>query len=140
MAVKIMTDSQMLVLMEEIEADIKVDKNDLSKMTLELPWIYNKYLKRYLAEMRTLGELESDLVKYHGERFKYYKIDYERRMDNKFEIEEMINQEPEYNKLCRDKKKQESYVQYIEKSLDNIKNISYQVKNHIEWLKIKENF
>jgi len=69
----------------------------------------------------------------YGELFHYYKFEHKFKLDKKSEIEPYIKSDIKYTKLIFKCNNQEMYVTWLEHTLKNINQISYNVKNYIEY-------
>lgn len=133
MSRKATSDKELNGILDNIERDLKYDESNIDKLMLNLPLIHSKYIAIFSAAQKLYRDLEVDLKELHAKRYKYYKEDYDRRMDNKSEIDEMIHQEKEYIELLREVRKQETVCNFLERSVDNIKNMNYVIKSYVDW-------
>jgi uncharacterized protein related to proFAR isomerase len=107
------------------------DENVLEKST-RIPTFYQRYLELYIDEIRKLKKVSISLDTKYGELYKYYKYEDNHTWDNKAEIVSQINTNEDYNVLKQEQIKREFVVKYLEEVLDNIKRMSFSIKNFID--------
>lgn len=107
------------------------DENVLEKST-RIPTFYQRYLELYIDEIRKLKNVSISLDTKYGELYKYYKYEDNHTWDNKAEIVSQINTNEDYNVLKQEQIKREFVVKYLEEVLDNIKRMSFSIKNFID--------
>lgn len=107
------------------------DENVLEKST-RIPTFYQRYLELYIDEIRQLKKISLTVDAKYGELYKYYKYNDNHSWDNKAEIVSQINTNKEYNELRQELVKREFVVKYLEEVLDNIKRMSFSIKNFID--------
>ena len=123
------------ILMKKLDAKLKITDDNISAKSMELPLLYHEYLDTYSKELRILRKLEVDKKKMFGDL--YDKIKHGNVMwDTKAEVETQIWRDPGFYKLCVEYNEQDTIVQQLELCLKNIQNISFQIKNLIEYRKL----
>ncbi len=111
-------------------------KEDGSAATLSMniPNIYQTVLDIYTSELMILKNLQAKSDKKFGEMIKYYKETYKVSLSTK-EVEGYINSNDEYHALVVNVYNTQCVVNYLEQTLDNIKKLSFNIKN---WIEIKK--
>ncbi len=107
------------------------DENVLEKST-RIPTFYQRYLELYIDEIKLLKSVSLRVDTKYGELYKYYKYEDNHSWDNKAEIVSQINRDKDYNDLRQEQVKREFVVKYLEEVLDNIKRMSFSIKNFID--------
>lgn len=127
-------------LQEQIKKDIEINPENISQMSLYQAKIYSKYLDHYMAELKKLKDIKikKDIKTsevYHDLKMNGYQGYSVTKSKN--EIEVYINLNPEIQKLNESYNNQEIRVKFLEATLENIKSISFSIKNFIDLSKIK---
>lgn len=130
-----MNDETFNTLKIEVDTDLELNKNNIIEKNLLIPKLYNKYLNIYNKELKLYKDYLLLKDKTYGELFHYYKFDYHIKLDKKTDIDPYINNDIKFNKICYKLNNQEIYIKWIEKILDNIKQMGYSIKNFIEYQK-----
>jgi delta 1-pyrroline-5-carboxylate dehydrogenase len=73
-------------------------------------------------------------VKY-AELYRYFKFSANERWDTKSEIEAQMYSDIQFQSIISDINTQQEIVTFLEQTLDNIKTLSFAVRNHIDWQK-----
>ena len=89
------------------------------------------------TEASRLAVIRLDLEKKSGELYQFYKNEDKIAHDTMKEIEGCISSNPEYLELKAKEIKQAAIVDYLEGTLNNIKQLSYSLKNFVEYQKIQ---
>jgi endonuclease IV len=106
----------------------------LTNLTRALPSIYQKaigILTDQLQEVKTIGLVRDEI---YSKLYSNQKIGQGRSYSSK-EIDILIKSEKKYVDICVEYNKQEVYFKYLEATIDNIKKISFQIKNYIDMKK-----
>lgn len=138
-------------LREDADEDVKmpdtmeaiIQKNNL------LPAIVQKWTKLYNIQEFLCSRLNIELMQIYGEIYKCYKFskltkDLQQKYnlsvnelwDNSKGIETQINCNPVYIAKVKEVNQQKYILEFIKQTLDNIKNLSFTIKNYIEYKKI----
>lgn len=117
------------------EKDLQFDEKNVLQMSEKVPNLFQRYLDIYVEELKVLKGMELDREKMYGDLYKHFKYNDSYEWNQKGEIESQINSNDEYNKLKIKMAQQEFMVKYLESVLDNIKRLSFSIKN---WIEIKK--
>lgn len=117
------------------EKDIQFDEKNVLELSERVPNLFQKYLDVYVEELKILKDMEINREKKYGELYKHFKHKDQYEWSQKGEIESQINSDPNYYKLKMQIAQQEFMVKYLENVLDNIKRLSFSIKN---WIEIKK--
>jgi hypothetical protein len=136
---------------DEINSMWSLDSNlDISKLdilSLNIPKLHNKYYKQYINEKNILVQLELKLTKLKDLKQDYYsnklsdeelhKIGWERylRILKPTEIESKVQSDKTVIELTIKYAQQKELVLYIESIIKQINQMSFNIKNAIEFLK-----
>ncbi len=126
-----MTLQELNLLKKEIEADFTITEENAMVKSLDAPKIFSKYLARTIKESQVLKKMKGDLDKMYADRYKYYKEDYERKL-NQGEIETYILTEAEYHKKNYEYQLQESICAFLEGITKKANNLSFDIKNFVD--------
>lgn len=105
--------------------------------TTEVPNLYQKYLDIYIVELRTLKDMKTNLAQTYGVKYDYFKNGHTHNWTGKAEIETQIFADKVYHQQRIDANKQEYMVEYLEGVLDNVKRLSFSLKNYIDMKKFQ---
>ena len=130
-----MTEEKFEELKTKLTKDLDVNKSNILLKSIETPKMYSYYLNFYSKELKYYKDLLLLKETTYGELFDYYKFDYEKKLDKKSEIEPFIKSNKKYNKVLIKCNNQEMYVTWLEHTLKNINQISFNIKNYIEYQK-----
>ncbi len=119
------------------EREIKFNEETALDISTRVPNLYQKYLDIYVNELRLYKSHMTNIDKTYGELYKKIKHHDNYEWGNKNEIESQINAHPDYHKLRVAANEQEYIVKYLEGVLDNIKRLSFSIKNYIDIQKFR---
>ena len=129
-------------LQEQAEKDLKINDTELDIESLKTPQIYNKYLKHYTKYKLLLTRAESDYRTLKREKWEYYtgKADptvYEEKPFDlkilKTDLDKYLDSDIDLQKAIQKVKYLETTVDFLERTLRQISNRTYTIKNAIEW-------
>ena len=115
------------------------EENILDKST-KISSLYNKVTEMYITQKKTLNRLNNELeVIYANQYWKIKKEGYNGLDVGKTrnEIETFIVLDKEYSDKRNERNNYENLIKYLEMTLDNLKRVSFEIKNYIELKKIK---
>ncbi len=129
-------DDKLSKYLEELKNDTILDQLNLEEMQLKLPAIKAKYLKylfTHKEEMVNLEELEKKAIIEISE-----KIEKEAEVKlSKITIENTAKNHELIRKIIINIKKEHLYIELIEKALNIITSMSYDIKNLLELKKLE---
>ena len=114
------------------EKEIQFNEKNALEISVQVPNLFQKYLDIYIEELKTLNMFEIGREKKYGELYKHFKHKDQYEWTQKGEIESQINSDPSYYAIKIQIVQQEYVVKYLENVLDNVKRLSYTIKNWIE--------
>ena len=128
-----MDEQRFKVIRDFFEETLQFDESDakLTALTKSLPGIYQKAIAMFTEQYQTCNNLKTLKEDMYGKIYKKHKIT-DSRSFSKPEIDIIIQSDDNYRKLKIEYNTQEMYLKYLEFTIDNIKKISFQVKNYIE--------
>jgi hypothetical protein len=115
------------------EETLVFDDSDakLTSLTRSLPGIYQKAINMYTDQYQTCNNLKTVKEELYGKLYLQHKKNNDRSF-SKPEIDILIQSEGKYRDIKIEYNTQEMYLKYLDFTIDNIKKISFQVKNYIE--------
>jgi hypothetical protein len=119
----------------EIDEALTIHTHSLDKKIFEAPNIHNKILRQFIIEKNKLMKLESDLNKVFGQKFHYYRYEYELKLDNKDVVLFYVKKDPDFLKANDAFNSQKLLVETIEKWMKKANSITFDIKNILEYLK-----
>ncbi len=129
-------------LQEQAEKDLKINDTELDLESLKTPQIYNKYLKHYTKYKLLLTRAESDYSTLKREKWEYYtgkadpKVYEEKPFDLKIlktDLDKYLDADIDLQKAIQKVKYLETTVDFLERTLRQVSNRTYTIKNAIEW-------
>lgn len=126
-----------------VEEDSKIDRTNLSEESLRIPELHNKYRKMLLEQALVVRRAKKKYHEIRLERMDYYKGKGEKPcakiIVGKDNVEAHLNADRELNSfedklICEEEK-----YKYIENTIKELSNRSFQIKNAIEYLKFTNN-
>ena len=121
---------------QRLEKALKLNKNNLDDNILEFAEIYHFLTNRYLKILNKINKVEIKLQERFAERYSYYKVDYEIQLTSQ-EIKMFIDNDKETQDLRLELKNLKSLAEVTEKQMKNIELARWDVKNLIEYMKLK---
>lgn len=119
------------------DKDLTINRSQLHEISLDVPFLHNKYYKLLTEARLKLKLLEAGYNKVYKEKYKFYSVDYHTLLDRK-EIPIYIDAEASIidsrNKVDLQKEK----IKYVEAIIDNINRISFNVRNAIDFIKFTQ--
>jgi hypothetical protein len=109
---------------------IKDSESSVLKLTKSIPGLYQQAIDIFtdqLRETKDLAVLKEEIYSKHWKKFYDGNKTY-----SKPEIDVLIKQQQSYLNVCIEYNKQEMYLKYFEATMDNIKKVSFQIKNYID--------
>lgn len=131
-----MTEEQFEGYKQELNNFLKITEQNVMSKNFEMISFYQRYLDIYLKEVKILQRLSNDFDELKAKKHHYYKFSYQYKLSSLTEIETACNGDKEIILLSQKMNEQENYVKFLERSLNSIKDISYVVKNFLEYKKI----
>tara|TARA_B100000900_G_scaffold415392_1_gene445120 strand:+ start:1177 stop:1605 length:429 start_codon:yes stop_codon:yes gene_type:complete len=129
-------------LQEQAEKDLKINDTELDLESLKTPQIYNKYLKHYTKYKLLLTRAESDYSTLKREKWEYYtgkadpKVYEEKPFDLKIlktDLDKYLDADIDLQKAIQKVKYLDTTVDFLERTLRQVSNRTYTIKNAIEW-------
>tara|TARA_A100001011_G_scaffold111138_1_gene117671 strand:+ start:1644 stop:2072 length:429 start_codon:yes stop_codon:yes gene_type:complete len=129
-------------LQEQAEKDLKINDTELDLESLKTPQIYNKYLKHYTKYKLLLTRAESDYSTLKREKWEYYtgkadpKVYEEKPFDLKIlktDLDKYLDADIDLQKTIQKVKYLDTTVDFLERTLRQVSNRTYTIKNAIEW-------
>ena len=131
-------------LFAKTEHDLKIDDVELDRESLRTPYLYDKYLKMYITSGLELTKHKKEYDALKLKKFEYYtgKADPEVYKENpkgikvlKGDLDLYLDADPDLRKVEESLGYMKSKVNFLEKTLKNIENRNWNIKNTIEWRK-----
>jgi hypothetical protein len=119
----------------EADEDTLIDKHDIENELLTLSSKISKWNKRYFNAIRFLKTIETEKDKKYSSLFDLYLFDSDIKY-TKSEIGIKIKGNSDYLVLVNIYYDIEGIVKFIEKTLDNLKDIKWSLKAFVEYRKI----
>ena len=126
------------------EKDLKINDTELDLESLKTPQIHNKYLKHLTKFKLLLTRAQDDFTKVKREKWEYYtgKADpavYQIKPFNlkilKQDVDKYIESDEEWIKANQKVKYLETIVDFLDRTLRQISNRTFTIKNAIDWRK-----
>ena len=132
-----MTTTEFETLKKNAENDLSFDKSNAAEKNIMVPNMYQKWLGIFNTESSRLAVIRLDLEKVAGELYQFYKVEDKVAHNTQKEIEGCISKDPRYLDLKAKEIRQVAIVDYLEGTLNNIKQLSFSLRNYIEYQKIQ---
>jgi len=114
--------------------DFKSEKDTLefSRTSVQFHQLVLDLMVKETLELKKLSLKKDELF---SEKFKYYNEDYNRKKLSPKDIGVYISADKDYYKLSYEYERVKTIADYLERTIDNIKRSSFQIKNYIEMKK-----
>lgn len=117
------------------ETKLTFSEDNFQSKLAEVPLLYSRYLQIFVNENKNLMELKLKKEVKYAELYRYFKYSANERWDTKSEIEAQMYSDLGFQSIISDINTQQEIVTFLEQTLDNIKTLSFAVRNHIDWQK-----
>ena len=131
-------------LQELADKDLKINDTELDLESLKTPQLHNKYLKHLTKFKLLLTRSQDDFNRIKREKWEYYtgKSDpavYQLKPFNlkilKADVQQYIESDEEWIKANQKVKYLETIVDFLDRTLRQISNRTFTIKNAIDWRK-----
>lgn len=130
-----MNSKEFSTLKQLTEKKITFSEDNFQSKLAEVPLLYSSYLQIFVRENKFLMELKLKKEVKYAELYRYFKFSANERWDTKSEIEAQMYSDLQFQSIISDINTQQEIVTFLEQTLDNIKTLSFAVRNHIDWQK-----
>ena len=129
---------------DDTKQDLTIEESELDRESLRTPYLYDKYLKMYQKTKLHLREVEQRYNEIKLEKHRYYSgnADPEVYKKSPFDIKVLrqdldlyMNADPELAKAFDMVDYASAIKDFLEKTLKNVENRNWNIKNAIEWRK-----
>lgn len=117
------------------ETKLTFSEDNFQSKLAEVPLLYSRYLQIFVNENKNLMELKLKKEVKYADLYRYFKFSANERWDTKSEIEAQMYSDIQFQSIISDINTQQEIVTFLEQTLDNIKTLSFAVRNHIDWQK-----
>jgi hypothetical protein len=122
---------KLLELFKRVEADLEVTEENVTSKSLQVGYIYGKWLREFTSRTMELKQKKVDLEILVGKLTKFYKEEYNRDL-KATEIEKYLFTDEKYVKLYRQVRVLESVCEYLESAVKKVSGLGFDIKNYIE--------
>ena len=131
-------------LQEQVDKDLKINDTELDLESLKSPQLHNKYMKHYTKFKLMLTRAETDYSQVKRQKWEYYtgKADASVYAEKPFDLKVLRTDVDKYiesdEEMIKAKQKVEylqAVVDYLDKTLRQITNRTFTIKNAIDWRK-----
>ena len=133
-----MTQNDFMKLKKLTEEKLAFSEDNIQGKIASIPLLYDTYMKAFVRENKLLNELKLDKDVLYADLYKYFKYDADHRWDTKNEIESQMYSDVKYQSKVKQINEQQEIVTFLELTLENIKTLSFSLKNYIDWRKFQE--
>jgi len=130
-----MNSKEFSTLKQLTEKKITFSEDNFQSKLAEVPLLYSSYLQIFVRENKFLMELKLKKEVKYAELYRYFKFSANERWETKSEIEAQMYSDIQFQSIISDINTQQEIVTFLEQTLDNIKTLSFAVRNHIDWQK-----
>lgn len=121
----------------EAEDDFNFDKADLELKLRSIPNLHSKWLRHFMKQSKVLLQKEKDLRDLERKKRKYYLYDYDYEV-KPTQVQFYIDSDEQYSKQLYQVNLQRKLVDLIERNLKKTTQLSFDLKNLIDFKKMKE--
>ena len=131
-------------LQEQVDKDLKINDTELDLESLKTPQLHNKYMKHYTKFKLMLTKAETDYSQLKRIKWEYYtgkadaSVYAEKPFDLKVlrtDVDKYIESDEELIKLKQKKEYLTTVVDYLDRTIRQISNRGFTIKNAIDWRK-----
>jgi len=128
---------QMDDLLKQMKEDLKINEFDLIGECRNAPNVTQKYLELFYNENRKLKKIKVKLDEVEGNRYQYYRKDFEIKLTSSADIMRFVNKDAEYLKVKRIWVEQSSFTEFLTSVVQNFRDRLFQLRNQVELKKIE---
>lgn len=130
-----MTEKEFKALKEHIDKRIAFDMTKINSQLLDGPIFYSTLLQLFVKENKNLNLLEQEKDELYASLYRHFKYDSDVRWETKHEIETQMYTTKPYIAILSKIEDQQEIVTYLQQQLENVKSLSFAIKNYIDWQK-----
>ena len=119
----------------EVEEGLTIYAHNLDKIIYDAPNTHNKILKRWTIENQKLHKIELDMNRIFGERFHYYRYEYEINITSNDIAKYYVKKDETYLEILKKFNTQALLVATIDKWMKKADKIGFEIKNVLEVIK-----
>jgi len=120
---------------EQVNKDLDINPDEIGDFSLKVPLLHNKYMKHLNKFVMKAKKAQQDLDAKYVERYKFYKTEHKILLGTKGEIDAHIHGDKDYIEIRRRLDYNNQVVKYLQEVIKNINQITFHIKNKIEFLK-----
>jgi len=120
-----------------IASELRLDPDNFQSQLFNITLIRDRYLQLFIQENKELQKLKIKKDERYGELYDDLKFNSSKRWESKSEIDPQIKRDKSFVTILNGIEDQQEVVTYLEQTLDSFKQLSFQIKNHIEWSKFQ---
>ena len=130
----------------DTKQDLTIEESELDRESLRTPYLYDKYLKMYQKTKLHLREVEQKYNEIRLEKHRYYSGNADPEVYKKSpfgikvvkqDLEMYLNADPDLAKATDLVEYVSAIKDFLEKTLKNVENRNWNIKNAIEWRKFE---
>lgn len=122
-------------LLKKTTGEISFDERTAPSVLQKIPQKYQTFLDILSVELMELNALKAQKENLYGKIYIELKEKGRRELSGKHEFDAYINSNGTFHDLCVKIFKQEVIIRYLEETLSNIKSLSYNIKNYLDYKK-----
>ena len=109
------------------------DEDTIEEMEKKLGKMYQNLTNIFFKEKLLTDDLQTELKKMYSDLFIELKTKSNRAYDTKHEVDTVINSNEDYYRKTLEFNKQKAILKWIEKTMDNLNNIKFEIKDYMNW-------
>lgn len=122
-------------LKSELKEELNITADNIMDKSLKISHYYQKYLNIYLKYIDKCKNFFIERDRIYSILYNFYSKNFKYKLSTKGEIESYIFGNKNYIDISRSCNTFDNFVKFLEKTLDNIKNSNFSIKNYIEYRK-----
>lgn len=125
-----MNQTELNKLKSDLESDLDITDDNVLDKSLRVPHLYQKYLSYYIKESIALKKMKVELDEFYGKAIEEL-VKGPLKL-SKGEMDHFVEGNKEYCDKRRSYYFQEQCCVFLENSVQNVKNLSFNIKNFID--------
>ncbi len=130
-------DLKIKTLKEESENSFSIDENDLSGELSKCIYKMHTYMTKLMEERMIMNKISRKKDDVHGEVFGQLKKGEQIRFDTKGEVEEWVNRNPKWLKICTYYDNQKVICDFYQGLIEGLKQKQWAIRNKTDLKKIE---
>jgi flagellar capping protein FliD len=130
------TETEFKKIQQEAEKDLNINNQEYKDILNSLPHTYQKYLNHFYNFSIIYDKINKKLYKKYNELYRYYRDEFSIKLKTN-ELENYIKADDSYQEIEQILLNIKHQLNYLDNIMKQLNQISFYIKNAIDWEKFK---